>query len=297
MAIRLNPNLIPDLLNSIQQSRQNLDIADQQLSTGLKVNQLSDNPTAAAAFVGNRNESSQDDQFLQNIGTLQSRFQTADSTLSNVVTLLTRAISIGTEGANGTLSASDRQAIAGEVQGLTSQLLGLANTSSQGVYLFAGTAVGTQPFSLNTATNTVTYNGNTNVTSVQLSNGTFINGNLPGSQLFQNSSGNAFTALQDLNTALTSGNNIGAAVQEVSNALNQVSTQRVFYGNALNQINLSQNFLNQDKLNLSSQENTLVGADLATAASNFAQSQTAYQAALQTTSRTLSLPTILDFLK
>jgi flagellar hook-associated protein 3 FlgL len=297
MAIRLNPNLIPDLLSSIQQSRQNLDTADQQLSTGLKVNQLSDNPAAAAAFVGNRSESSQDDQFLQNIGTLQSRFQTADSTLGNVVTLLTRAISIGTEGANGTLSASDRQAIAGEVQGLTSQLLGLANTSSQGVYLFAGTAVGTQPFSLNTTTNTVMYDGNTNVTSVQLSNGTFINGNLPGSQLFQNSSGNAFTALQDLNTALISGNNIGSAVQEVSNALNQVSTQRVFYGNALNQINLSQNFLNQDKLNLSSQENTLVGADLAAAASNFAQSQTAYQAALQTTSRTLSLPTILDFLK
>jgi flagellar hook-associated protein 3 FlgL len=296
MAIRLNPDIIPDLLVSIQQSRQNLDTADRQLATGFKVNQLSDNPAAAAAFVGNRSQNSQDDQYLQNVGTLQSRFQIADSTLSNVVTVLTRAVSIGTEGANGTLSASDRQAIAGEVQGLSSQLLGLANTSSQGAYIFAGTAVTTQPFTQNAVTGAVTYNGNTNVTSVQLSNGTFINGNVPGSQLFQNASGSAFTALQDLNTALLSGNNIGAAVTEVSSALGQVDTQRVFYGNALNQIALSQNFLNQDKLNLSNQENTLVGADLAQASSNFSQATTANQAALEAASKVLNLPTILDYI-
>src|SRR5437868_1009390 len=84
----------------------------------------------------------------------------------NTVTVLTRAISIGTEGANGTLSPGDRQAIAGEVQGLTTQLLGLANTQYQGTYIFSGTAVTTQPFTLNAATNTVAYNGNANTTSV-----------------------------------------------------------------------------------------------------------------------------------
>jgi flagellar hook-associated protein 3 FlgL len=296
MAIRLNPNLIPDLLVSIQQSRQNLDTADRQLATGFKVNQLSDNPAAAAAFIGNRSQFSADDQFLQNLGTLQSRFQIADSTLGNVVNVLNRAISIGVEGANGTLSAADRQAIAGEVQGLSSQLLGLANTVSQGTYIFSGTAVNTQPFTQDPVTGAVTYNGNTNTTSVQLTNATAIPGNIPGSQLFQNAAGNAFAALQNLNTALLSGNNIGAAVIQVSSALSQVSTQRVFYGNALNQINLSQNFLNQDKLNLSSQENTLVGADLAKAASDFSQAQTANQAALQAASKVLGLPTILDYI-
>jgi len=44
----------------------------------------------------------------------------------------------------------------------------------------------------------------------------------------------------------------------------------VFYGNNLNQISLSESFLNQDQLNLSQQENSLVGADLATVATNFA---------------------------
>jgi len=53
----------------------------------------------------------------------------------------------------------------------------------------------------------------------------------------------------------------------------------------------------EGKLNLSQQENSLVGADLATAASNFAQAQIANQATLNATARVLGLPTLLDFLK
>lgn len=50
-------------------------------------------------------------------------------------------------------------------------------------------------------------------------------------------------------------------------------------------------------MNLSQQENGLVGADLATVASNFAQAQVANQATLNATARVLGLPTLLDFLK
>jgi flagellar hook-associated protein 3 FlgL len=297
MSIRLNPNLLPNLLASIEQSKQNETVATQQLGSGLSVNQLSDNPAAVSSLVENHNQTGQDDQFLQNISTLQSKFQTADSTLSDVVTVLTRAISIGTEGANGTLNATDRQAIANEVQGLQSQLLSLSNAQYQGAYLFAGTAVTTQPFTLSPATNTVTYNGNAGVASTQITNGNAINTNVPGSQLFLNGAGSAFGALQNLNASLLSGNNIGAAVTQVSSALSQISTQRVFYGNAINQVNQSENFLNQEKVNLSSQENSLVGADPAKVASDLAQAELANQSVLAATGRVLGLPTLFDFLK
>jgi flagellar hook-associated protein 3 FlgL len=297
MPIRLDPNLLPDLLLSIQQSQANMNTATQQLASGRSVNQLSDNPAAVAALVGNHNQASQDDQFLQDIGSLQTRLQVSDSTLSSVVAVLTRAVSIGTEGANGTLNSADRQAVAGEVQGLTSQLLSLANTSYQGTYIFAGTAVTTQPFTLNTTTNAVTYNGNTKTTAVQISSGNSVNTSVSGSQLFTNAAGDAFGALQNLYSSLISGNNIGQAVVQVNSALSQVGVQRVFYGNALNQINLSENFLNQEKINLSSQENALVAADPAKAATDFAQAQVANQATLNATGRILNLPTLLDFLK
>ena len=297
MSIRLNPDLLPTLLVSIQQSQQNESTSTQQLASGRSVNQLSDNPAAAAALVQNHNQSGADAQYLQSLSTLQSRYQVADNALGNVVTALTRAVSLGTEGANGTLNASDRQAIAGEVQGLLNQTVSLANTTYQGSYLFAGTNVNTQPFTLNTSTNAVTYTGNSATTSVELSNGVSITANVPGDQLFQNASGSVTSALTDLYNALNSGNNIPASVTEVQDALNQVSEQRVFYGNALNQINQSEAFLNQDQLNLSQQENSLVGADLASVATNFAQAQVANQATLNATAKVLSLPNLLDFIK
>jgi len=297
MTIRLNPDLLPNLLLSIQQSRQNLDTATQQLSTQKKVNSLSDDPSAVASLVHNHDQAGQDDQFLKNQSTLQAQFQLADSALSNVITVLTRAVSIGTEGANGTLNNADRLAIAGEVKGLANQLLSLANVTYQGAYLFAGTAVTTQPFVLNPNTLAVTYNGNANSTSVQLSNGNSIGNNVPGDQLFLNAGGSAFAALQSLYTALQTSANIPAAVTQAQNALSEVNTQRVFYGNGLNQITLSGNFLNQDKVNLSTQENSLIGADPATAASELSQAQTAYQSELAATARILNLPSLLNFLQ
>jgi len=297
MPIRLNPDLLPTLLASIQQSKQNQSTATQELASGRNVNQLSDNPAAAASLVQNHDQAAADAQFLQSLSTLQSKYQVADSTLGNVVQALTRAVTLGTEGANGTLTAADRQAIAGEVRGLLVQTVSLANTAYQGSFLFAGTKVSAQPFTLNSATNTVTYNGNSATTTVQLSNGNAITANLPGDQLFQNASGSVTAALTDLYTALTTGTNIPNSVVEVQIALSQVNQQRIFYGNNLNQINLSENYLNQDKLNLSQQENSLAGADMATVATEFAQAQIANQATMNATARVLSLPTLLDFLR
>jgi flagellar hook-associated protein 3 FlgL len=296
MSIRLNPNLLPDLLAGIEQSEQNETTASEALASGRTVNEPSDNPAATAAIIFNHNQASQDAQFLQNINTLQGRFQVADSTLSDVVQSMTQALSLGTEGANGTMSSSDRQAIAAQVQGLLTQVTGLANTTYQGAYIFGGTDVTTQPFSVDATTGAVTYVGNSNTTSVELSNGNSIIANVPGDQLFLNSNGSVIGSLQDLYTALTTGNNISNAVTEVSNALNQLDTQRVTYGNALDQINTSESYLNQDQINLEQQENNLEGADITQVATNFSQAQLANQAAISATSQILSQKNLLDYL-
>jgi flagellar hook-associated protein 3 FlgL len=296
MTIRLNPDLLPNLLASIEQSRQNQTVATDELASGRSVNQISDNPAAAAALVLNHSTSSQESQYLQNLNILQGRYQVADSALSNAVTAMTRASSLAVEGANGTMTPSNRQAIAGEVQGILNQMLSLANTSYEGAYVFAGTAVGSQPFTQNAATNTVTYNGNQQTTQVQLSNGVSMTANMPGDQLFMNAGGNVLQSLQDLYTALNTGTNISGAVTEVQNGLAQLDSQRVFYGNALNQVSSSENFLNQDTVNLSQQENTLAGADMAAVATNYAQAQVAEQAIISAASQALQQKTLLDFI-
>jgi flagellar hook-associated protein 3 FlgL len=297
MSLRVNPDTVPDLVAAIEQAQQNEQTAAQQMATGRSVNNLSDNPAAAAQLVNNNALTGENDQFLTNVTDLQSKFQAADSALNSAVQLMTTAISVGTEGANGTLSAADRHAVAQQVQGIQQQMLALANTEYEGTYIFAGTNVTTPAFAQDsTAASGVQYNGNTDVTSVQISEGQSMQTNVAGSQIFTNASGNVFQALNDLANALTSGNGIDAANTEVQQAFSQLTTQRVFYGNALNQVQTSQSFLNQEQVNLSTQENQLVGANMTQAITNESQAQTDEEAALSATGQILSLPTLLSYI-
>src|SRR5258708_16062614 len=111
MSIRLNPDLLPSLLASIQDSKQSESISTLQLSSGRSVNQLSDNPVAASSLVQNHDQAAGDGQFLQNLSTLPSKFQVADSTLGNGGSVLTRALSLGVEGANRTRNPADPPAL------------------------------------------------------------------------------------------------------------------------------------------------------------------------------------------
>jgi flagellar hook-associated protein 3 FlgL len=281
--MRVNPNFSNDILQDLYQSQNQEQIALEQLASGKLINMPSDNPAGAAEMVQNQAQQDQADQFLQNTSAVEGQLQTADSTLSSVVESLTQAISLGTEGANGTNSPADLQAIAQQVQGIQDQVVQLANTSYQGNYIFSGTDTNTVPFTLDSsAPDGVTYNGNTDVNTVQIAQGNSVQTNLPGSQVFQGSGGDVFGALQQLITALQGGNStaIGAATTQLSTSMNYLSQQRVFYGNGVDQLNSNQTFLQQEQVSLESEANTVDGANLAQASTNLSQAQTTQSAAL-----------------
>jgi len=297
--MRVNPNYTPDILTDLFQQQAQEQTYIQQLATGRRVNVPSDDPAAAAADVQNQAEQGQNDQYLQNTTNLEGMLQTADSTLSSVVTALNQAISLGTQGANGDLSSSDQQAIAQQVQAIQSQMVQLANTSYQGNYLFAGTATQSAPFALDpTQPSGVLYSGNTGLNTVEIAQGRNMQVNLPGSQIFQGVGGSIMGSLQQLVTALQSGNstNIGNATTQVSTALNYLSQQRVFYGSAVNQLNANQSDLQQEQVSLQTEENTLVGANLATTATDLTQAQTAQNATLAALAQIIP-QSLLNYLK
>jgi flagellar hook-associated protein 3 FlgL len=298
MTLRINPDPAPDLLAAIALNRQSQNTALQQISTGRQVNQLSDNPAAASQVVLNHVQSNLDDQFLQNISFLQSQGDSTDSTLSSVVQAMTQAVSLAVEGANGTLSDANRQAVAEQVSGIRDQVLGLANQTFQGSYLFAGTATSTQPFVLDpTQPNGVKYNGNVNVNSIKISSGQTISINVPGSQIFTNPAGDVLGALNGLITALQTNTGIDTANTNLDQAFTQLTTQRVFYGNVLQQLRSTQTFLNKDKLLAANQENSLVGVDMAAAITNLEQTSVATNAILSATNQILTTLNLLNFLK
>ncbi|MFZ1008605.1 MAG: hypothetical protein WAN65_17320 [Candidatus Sulfotelmatobacter sp.] len=295
--MRVNPNPYPDLLNAVAQTQQQINTYEQEISTGLSVNVPSDNPTAAAVLVQNADQTSTDDQFQRSNGSIQGEMQNADSTLNSVITSLQQAINLGVEGANGTLNASDRDALATQVRGIQSQLVSLANLSYQGNYVFAGTATQTAPYILDPSSPSgVTYAGNSGVNSVTLGDHFKLQSNLPGSQLFSASGTDMFQSIQDLINGLESGFNIPAAVAEISNASASIDNQRVFYGNALNQISAQQSYLNSESVQLAQQENTVAGADLPNVISNLTTAETSLQATLTTIGQTAHI-NLFSYLK
>jgi flagellar hook-associated protein 3 FlgL len=296
VGIRINPDLTSDLLAGLALDRQQEDQAITELSTGLKVNQPSDDPAAVAGFIVNNAQASAVSTYLSNISSLQGTLQVADSTLNSVITALSQAISLGVEGANSTVNQTDRDAIAQEVNGIQQQILGYANQSFQGNYLFAGTAVNVQPFVADASSPSgVSYVGNTGVNNIEIGDGQAVPANLPGSQLFTAPGSDVFQALADLSSALQSGANIPAAETEVQNAFDNVNTQRAFYGTTLSRLNTASSFLNEENLQLSQEENNLVGVDMATAASQLTQAETALDATLSAGGK-ISQYSLLDFL-
>ncbi|HXY78127.1 MAG TPA: flagellar hook-associated protein FlgL [Candidatus Acidoferrales bacterium] len=297
--MRVNPNPLPDLLATLNLNQQQINTDLEEIASGQSVNEPSDNPAAAAMLVQNADQTSQVDQYLRSIGSVQGELQNADSTLSSVTTVLQRAISLGTEGANGTLNSADRQAIAAEVQGIQIQMVSLANLSYQGSFVFAGTATQTAPYVLDpTSASGVRYVGNSEVNNLTLGDHFSVQTNLPGSELFSSPGNDVFQALQDLITNLESGSTSGisTAVSEVSNAYNYINAQRVFYGNTINQLNSQQTYLQSDSTQLAQQQDTLGGADLASVIGNLENAQVSRQAALEAVANTLQTD-LFNYLK
>ncbi|HEY7353510.1 MAG TPA: flagellar hook-associated protein FlgL [Terriglobales bacterium] len=295
-ALRVNPYVLSDLLADLNNTQQQADTSSLQMATGSRINKPSDDPAGAAEMVGNNIETVRTDTFLRSITSVSGLLQTADSTLSSVVTALQRAISLGVEGANGTLSDSDRNDVANELTGIQQQILSLANTDYQGEFIFAGTAT-VQPFVTDAASPSgVTYDGNAGTNDVQIGQSYSLQVNLPGSQLFTDPQGHVFQSIADLISALKSNTNIGEALDQISLAYNYITGQRVFYGNALNQLQAQQNFLNSDKLDLATAANSTSAADMAKAATDFSQAQIALNAELAGISR-ISQVSLFDYLK
>ncbi|HEY0786906.1 MAG TPA: flagellar hook-associated protein FlgL [Acidobacteriaceae bacterium] len=297
--MRFNATFGSTITTDIQQSEQALQTALQQVSTGKRVNLPSDDPAASAALVQSLNQSANVDQYTANATAASSQAQSGDSVLSSVVSLLNKAITLGTEGANGTTSAADRASIASQVNGLLASVASEANTTYQGVALFGGTANSGPAFVADAASpDGYTYAGNTGINYIAVGDTLKVQVNVPGSQIFTQPGASALGSLQQLATALTSGTTaqIGAATAAVTSALSYVSEQHAVYGNAVNQFASQEDFLSQESVTLKSQQTSLVGIDTATAAETLAQAEAQNSELLAAAAKVLPT-TLLDYLK
>jgi len=280
--MRVNPQYMNDLVGSLDTASANEAQLTQELGSGSRVNSLSDDPVAVGENVVLSAQIGSDDTFSQTAASTQSMLQVTDSALSTVVSQLTSAISLATEGNSGTVNASDLGSISNQLVGIRDEVMSLGNTTYLGQYVFSGTKGTTQPFTLNTSTSpaTVTYNGDDTANSVrylETPSGQKIQLNLPGDQVFLAAGNNVLGTLNNLIAEFSSGT-AGAASQANAQALNAavgyVTQQRVIIDNSLSRLQAAQNYTQSAETQLKSTQTTLLQADVGQVATQLSTAET-----------------------
>jgi len=135
-----------DLLANINQSLDRISTTQQELSTGKRINQPSDDPYGTSLSLQLNSELSGLNDYASNVtdGTAWSRASSA--ALSDITNAVQRIRELVVQAANGTQTQTDMSADAAEVNQLIDQIKQDANTQYNGQYIFAGAATGTQPY-------------------------------------------------------------------------------------------------------------------------------------------------------
>jgi len=268
--MRVDPNFIGNLASSLSQTQVLQQQLSAQLSSGARLNSLSQDPVSAGLNVLLLNQIQQDDSFTQSASMVTGQLQLADSALGSVVAQLTQAVSLATSANNGTMNTSNVKSIASQISGILGEVTTLANTSYQGQYIFAGGQTSTAPFTTSTATSpaVTTYSGDARVNFLQLPNGEKIQLNVPGEQIFSGPGTNSvFAALNNLVADYSSGQvNTAKAVgdtQALGTALNYVSQQRVTIDNSITHLASASDAVNNEQTQLTAAQTNLMQADIA----------------------------------
>ena len=288
-------------LNGMAAIRLRAQTAEDQMTTGLKINSVSDAPGQIANLYETRSQLGQAQQIDSNLGQVTAEVNTGESTLSGTVTLIERVQTLASEGDTGTATVSTRQDIANELGGIMQQLVSAANTNVGGRYIFAGDSDRTQPYTIDLSqTNPVSaYQGSASTRQIQGADGTTFGVAETAQTIFDDPTGqqNIFTSINNLRLAMLNNDQAGidAAMPNVQSIDTYLNQQLAFYGNVQDRVTSETNFGANYETQLQTQLSGIQDANLAQSITQMQQSQTQETAALQARAQ-LPKTSLFDYL-
>ena len=264
----------------------------QQTSTGLKVEKASDSPATVSSIINCRSDIVIGEKYIDNCETIQDSLTAAETFIDSMIDLMDRAKEIAIAGANDTLSPNDLNSYSSEVAQLQEELLDLANSKVDGIYIFAGYNDQTLPFS----GSPVTYNGTDDHKLLEVSPGITMEKNVTGSELFMNPV-DIFAALTDLESALLSGDSsvISSQLTTIDAAAEQIRMQQSTIGNNNARLDDITNIHANTLLLVEGKLSRYQDADLTEVLSEVSKMELSLQATMQVTARVSSL-NLFDYL-
>jgi flagellar hook-associated protein 3 FlgL len=264
-----------------------------EATSGLRINQASDDPAGAAAMMRTDDDAGAVTQCRANASRANGELLAADNALESVSELLGRARELALAMANGTMDASARAEAALEIRGLRDQAIGLANTELDGVHLFAGYETDQDPF--DAAGNPVGVISD--VRRVLAAPGLAVESSVSGAEAFTAAGGrDIFADLDALATAMA-GNDVAsvtAGVTTMAQAEAQVTAARAKVGIYSSRLYNIDDMLSTRSVRLQEDRARIADADAVQTLTGLAQAQSALNAALQVSAQMLSKLTLVD---
>jgi flagellar hook-associated protein 3 FlgL len=294
-------------LSNLNATEQRITQANQQLSTGYRVNQPSDDPGAINAILEYQGQIDQVTQTQTNLQQATTVANLADSAITSTSNLLNQLTSIAARGSSSTSDAQSNTVLAQQVQGIDQQLVTAANTQFGGAYIFGGDNPTTAPYTFNWSVPGGVVQNNTADSTIGITNSDGQSITVPGQtaqQIFgaQNADGSAapsniFQNVWALGQALQNNDQAGiqAATASLKASVNQLGQSTTISGNTLNWLQQSTDTASSKLVSLQTQLGNLRDADAAQAATSLQSAETAEQAAIAARG-TLQIKSLFSYL-
>jgi len=150
-------------------------------SSGRRINKPSDDPIGITKDLGFRSTLSDIGQFRKNISQAQSWLAFSDQSIGNINELIINVKELAVQLSNDTYDENARQGGAVQVRDIFNQIIGAANSTFEGNYIFSGTRTNLQPFQVSSFG--VVYQGDYSTISLETESSSYLGINTVGTFL------------------------------------------------------------------------------------------------------------------
>jgi flagellar hook-associated protein 3 FlgL len=300
--MRITNNMIVQAqFDAMQSNIAALSRASAVATNGKRLQQASDDPTSATQIMASNSALRALDTYRTNVQRASSRVSLEDDVLAQIGDLVTRAKELGLQQGGTTASAAMRQTANAELQQIFNQIVTLGNTKFGNEYLFGGDQANTAPFTASGSGAALDYTstGATGSRKVAIGDGQSMEVAHDGQQLLVGTG--ILDAIKQLSAAFDSTSptygaaGIGSAITSLDSAFDSLQTLVGDVGARGKQLDMAAENIAAYKTNLTTFKSNLEEVDIETAVTELTQRQMAYQAALLSTSKVMSL-SLTDYL-
>lgn len=313
MVIRTTTTATSDsLLNYIWANQASYNSISEQVATQKKINKPSDNPTDAISLLNVNKQLSQQNAYLDNMSLASNQLSVMDNNFASMISDLQRAHDLAVTASNGTTSVDSLKSIKSEVDQIIKNMVDVGNTQYNGSYIFAGTDTSKAPFTqdIDPASPTygsITYLGNQNQNSVEISDGVKTAINIAGDKLLGTYDSTTKTGtgvmgvLNDFSNALATNppdyDTIRNQLDRIQSCINDNSNTRTNFASITQRFTMTKNSVNANILQLKSYKSELDDVDVSEAATDLAQQKYALEATMAVATQSLQQTSLLNYLK